>query len=234
MSASKENPTQAQFRAYARIYDHFNRTLFGGKLKPVILNFSRAANSLGFFAPERWDNGSETTHEISLNPQYLKLRPARDVASTLVHEMAHCWQQEHGEPGRRGYHNKEWAAKMRELGLEPSSTGAPGGEAVGYAMSHYEIDGGAFARAFDAMPTDIKLPWLCFEGGAGGAGGKGGKGGKGGGAGKRGASKVKFSCPACGANAWGKPSLHLTCGDCNEEMVAEGATDDTEAERAAA
>jgi hypothetical protein len=38
----------------------------------VILNFSRLARSLGFFAPERWrDAGDQVTHEISLNPAHL-------------------------------------------------------------------------------------------------------------------------------------------------------------------
>jgi hypothetical protein len=31
-------------------------------------------------------------------------------------------------------------------------------------------------------------------------------------------SKVKFSCPGCGANAWGKPDLHVTCTDCGVPM----------------
>jgi len=216
------DPTDDQFAAYRRMYDYFNRALFGGSLRPVILNFSRAANSLGFFAPERWERGTHTTHEISLNPAYLKARPARDVASTLVHEMAHLWQQEHGTPGRRGYHNEEWAQKMDELGLAPSSTAAPGGKRVGYKMSHYIVEGGAFARAFDAMPAECRLPWLCWEGEAG-AGKK---------AKPRPVSKLKYTCPGCEANAWGKPGLFLRCGDCDVAMVAQGGEDDSAGETA--
>jgi hypothetical protein len=37
------------------------------------------------------------------------------------------------------------------------------------------------------------------------------------------ASKTKFTCPGCGANAWGKPDLNLVCGDCDERMEAEEA-----------
>jgi hypothetical protein len=33
-------------------------------------------------------------------------------------------------------------------------------------------------------------------------------------------SKAKFSCPDCGANAWGKPDLHLVCGDCRVRMLS--------------
>src|SRR4051812_47129509 len=95
--SKRDRPTRAQFDAYQGMYDFFNRVLFAGELAPVLLNFSRASKTLGFFAPERWENaGAEVTHEISLNPAHLKSRPPREVASTLVHEMVHAWQQGHG------------------------------------------------------------------------------------------------------------------------------------------
>jgi hypothetical protein len=50
------------------------------------------------------------------------------VLSTLVHEQAHLWQHHFGKPGRGRYHNREWAAKMVEIGLIPSATGEPGGK----------------------------------------------------------------------------------------------------------
>ena len=207
-------PTAAQFSAYQAMYDYFNRVLFGGELRPVILNFSRAAHSYGFFAPERWEasaKGTERTHEISLNPAHLATRPAREVASTLVHEMAHAWQHEYGTPSARGYHNKEWAQKMDEIGLGPSATGAPGGARVGFKMTHYIIEGGPFARAFAAMPEKHLLPWSSWEPDP---------------AARRkirklalAKNKVKYTCPVCEANAWGKPELHLVCGDDDERMV---------------
>ena len=46
------DPTNAQFAAYRAMWAYFNATLFGGALGHVILNFSRLARSLGFFAPE--------------------------------------------------------------------------------------------------------------------------------------------------------------------------------------
>ena len=32
--------------------------------------------------------------------------------------------------------------------------------------------------------------------------------------------KTKFSCPGCGVNAWGKDSLKLVCGECDEHLIA--------------
>lgn len=213
-------PTSSQFEAFQRMFDYFNVALFDGKLPQVLLNFSRHANTLGFFAPERWEReGDKVAHEISLNPAYLKGRSQRETASTLVHEMAHHWQQEFGTPSKGGYHNEEWAAKMEELGLMPSSTAAPGGKRTGYKVSHYIMEGGPFAAAFAKMPREYLLPWLCWEGTAARTSTKKPKA----------ASKVKFTCEACGANAWGKPNLRLVCGDCDERMIAVGATDGDQA-----
>lgn len=215
---NKTGPTAAQFAAFQSMYDYFNAALFSGTLPPVILNFSRHANSYGFFAADRWEASTGTiSHEISLNPSHLKGRDPRAVVSTLVHEMAHCWQEVYGKPGKSTYHNRQWAAKMEELGLYPSSTAAPGGERVGYRVSHYVIEGGPFAQAFAAMPPEFLLPWVCWE-----PTGKGKTT-------KRPVSKVKYTCPGCAANAWGKPALRLVCGECEVDMAAEGAADDDSA-----
>ena len=67
------DPTNTQFAACRAMWAYFNVVLFGGSLGRVILNFSRLARSLGFFAPERWrDAGDQVTHEISLSPAHLK------------------------------------------------------------------------------------------------------------------------------------------------------------------
>jgi hypothetical protein len=47
----------------------------------------------GFFAPERWEKGNAVKHEISLNPSHLRSRKPIEVASTLVHEMVHLFDE---------------------------------------------------------------------------------------------------------------------------------------------
>lgn len=204
-------PTRAQFGAYERMFEYFNRELFDGTLPACLLNFSRMARTYGFFAPGRWESGAEVRHEISLNPGTLKDRQPIEIASTLVHEMAHLWQQEHGRPSRRGYHNAEWAGKMEEVGLVPSSTGVAGGARVGQHVSHYIAAQGPFAQAFAAMPAEFLLPWSCGE--VEEAKGKGGAPTR---------NKVKYTCPGCETNVWGKPGLSLLCGDCSEVFAEVG------------
>ncbi|MBZ0115737.1 MAG: SprT-like domain-containing protein [Sandaracinaceae bacterium] len=204
-------PTPEQARAFQALYDHFNKALFAGSLAPVLLNFSRQAGAYGFFAPERWVAGPDARHEISLNPSYLAERAPREIASTLVHEMVHAWQYEHGTPSRSGYHNHEWAAKMERVGLMPSSTGAPGGRRVGQRMTHYVIEGGAFDRAFAKLPKGAWFPWVCGE-----AEGEGTVRRK-----RSLLSKTKYTC-GCGVNVWGKPGLHLVCGECESVFLEAG------------
>lgn len=207
-------PTLEQFKKYQAAYDYFNRALFGNKLEPCLLVFregkkKKNAMVLGHFAPHRWSKGETTCHEISLNPEALH-RGLEDAMGTLVHEMAHQWQQDHGTPPRAAYHDREWAAKMVEIGLIPSDTGEEGGKQTGQRMSHYIEKGGRFAQAFAQMPDAIKLPWTT-----GGAMLKP-KGPKE----PKNRNKVKYTCGGCEANVWGKSGLKVMCGDC-EELFSE-------------
>ena len=36
---------------------------------------------------------------------------------------------------------------------------------------------------------------------------------------KKSGNRVKYTCPDCGANAWGKGGLHLICADCDQAMA---------------
>jgi hypothetical protein len=203
-------PTLEQFTAYQAMAEYFNQQLFGGALPPVFLNLSRKGRrTLGFFAPHRWEKGEAVTHEISLNPQFLHERPSVETAATLVHELVHLWQQVFGTPSRTSYHNREWAEKMEAVGLMPSDTGQPSGKRTGQRMRHYVLPNGPFAWAFQAMPPEYTLPWTCSETARESAPTSG-----------RAPSKVKYTCPGCGANAWGKPDLRLVCGECERSLAA--------------
>ena len=75
-------------------------------------------------------------------------------------------------------------------------------------MSHYIVEGGTFDLATKALlASGFTIPWGdaaqtgASEGASGGEGGEG-KSGK----------RLKFTCPACGLNAWAKPDARLVCG----------------------
>lgn len=219
-SKAVSKPTIEQFSKYQAAYDYFNRKLFGGVLSPCLLVFregkkKKNAIVLGHFAWERWATADgTTTHEISLNPETLR-RPLVDTWSTLVHEMVHQWQFDHGDPPRSGYHDREWAAKMVQIGLVPSDTGEPGGKQTGQRMTHYIDQSGAFLAAVNTMPDSIKLPWAAGTGIEPGP-----KEPKEGEKEPKSRNKVKYTCPGCKANCWGKPDLNVRCGECDEAFTA--------------
>jgi hypothetical protein len=209
-SYETETPiTPLEYTGLQEAYDHFNRVLFDGMLPNVFITYQRKANSLGYFGADRFLGRVEHTagrHELALNPDGFVGKSDKEICSTLVHEQAHVWQHVKGTAPRRGYHDKEWAAKMKAVGLQPSSTGMVGGRETGQRMSHYVIADGAFAQSYDRLAA---TNWQLNLESAHRPGAQKGP-----------SSKTKFSCSSCGQNAWGKPDLAVTCTPCGVEMRA--------------
>lgn len=196
-------PTKDTYSELQTAFDHFNKALFESKLPECLITLQREKKSLGYFCRERFVHTDKTlTDEIAMNPSHFVKRSREETLSTLVHEMSHLWQFHFGKPGRRGYHNREWAEKMKTLGLYPSHTAAEGGNETGEKMSHYIIQDGAFIRA---LPKDLALSWGDQPQPAALAK-------------KNKSNRIKFTCPSCEVNAWGKPDLSIKCADCDEVM----------------
>jgi hypothetical protein len=211
--AAPVNPTAHTYGSLDRAYDFFNAKLFAGTLPHCLITMQRHKGAYGYFSPERFGSrDGEITDEIALNPATFAERTTREILSTLAHEMAHLWQQHFGKPSRNGYHNKEWAAKMHEIGLHPSSTGTEGGKETGQKVSHYIKQNGAFARAFSDLEKQgvaelFADRWSEDE--------KASKTRA-----KKNASKTAFECDGCGLKAWAKAGASLMCGECEEPMIA--------------
>lgn len=111
------------FYAYLQsAFDFFNERLFDNKLSPVIFTITRKANVCGYFRKEGWSTeDGKLVHEIAINPAYFITASPLEIYQTIVHECVHAFQEDFGTPSRAGYHNTEWAEKMRSIGLEPVS-----------------------------------------------------------------------------------------------------------------
>lgn len=159
---SEHRPTPEAYSELQQAFDHFNSQLFEGALPPCLITLQREKRTFGYFSDARFVRRSgEKTDEIAMNPQFFAVRSVRETLSTLAHEMVHQWQFHSGMPGRRGYHNREWAAKMEEIGLMPSSTGQPGGKRVGERVTHYIAVGGRFDVSCAALMTPgFQLSWV--------------------------------------------------------------------------
>jgi len=205
------NPTEQTYSALQTAYDYFNAVLFTNQLPPCLITLQRKEKrTYGYFWATRFGqvDGSGHTDEIALNPQRFTTASIEAVLSTLAHEMCHLWQHHFGQPSRAAYHNKQWAAQMKLIGLQPSHTGQPGGKEVGQRMTHYIVTDGLFAKACAALlAEDFKLAWgevidrvTDDETTTGND--------------KNRTNRLKYTCLGCGANAWGKPALALICGKC--------------------
>ncbi|MBL8525075.1 MAG: sprT domain-containing protein, partial [Betaproteobacteria bacterium] len=189
---------------------------------------------------------------IALNPARFAERSLAEILQALVREQCTLWQHEFGEPARAHYQNREWADQMISIGLMPSHTGEPGGRQTGQNVQQFVIKDGLFESACRSlMKKGFDLAWLdrvftpdewpipdlsaglatrrsspaylhepvrshfkslaSFSGDA-----------------PKSRNKVKYSCPVCRANVWGKPDLSVRCQACDAVFIIDGAAEMSE------
>jgi len=158
------NPIQETYSEWQLAWEHYNKTLFGGELRPCMITLKEEKNTLGYFSYNHFVRRTgEQSDEIALNPAYFATMPVEKVLSTLVHEMVHLWQFNFHFKDERStrYHNKTWSLKMESLGLCPSDTGKPGGRKTGQKMSDYIVKGGRFEEQTKILlKKGFLLTWL--------------------------------------------------------------------------
>jgi hypothetical protein len=214
-------PTQETYEQLQTAYDYLNTALIEkflqNRLLHCLITLQRHRGTYGYFAPKRFGRkDGQRTDEMALNPEHF-VDGTQEILSTLAHEMVHMWQHHFGKPGRGRYHNSEWAAKMRHIGLHPSDTGKEGGKQTGDCVSHYVVADGPFARTvkklldsgFEITWAEVKATELSSSGDGAGQDGAGGSL-----SGKR----TKYKCPQCDLNAWAKAGAELLCGKDNMTM----------------
>ena len=172
-TTSYERPsaiTPLEYGSLQSAFDFLNVELFDGGLPDAFIAYQRKPHSRGHLAVDRYIGraGQTARCELALNPDAFIDRTDRQIVSTVLHEMVHLWQHHAGSMPSRGYHNREWGAKMRSVGLMPSNTGAVGGKQTGQQMTHYIIDGGPYDLAFSRLeatgwrPRDaVSAPCWC-------------------------------------------------------------------------
>jgi predicted SprT family Zn-dependent metalloprotease len=213
--------TAKTYADFEKAYDHFNKALFEDRLPAVLLTLVPHKSAYGYMRHEAFKTRVDpnklatmtakqmksmkkpsTTHEIALNPFTFVARTDEEIMGTLVHEMVHLWQMMFGEKKPnplKPTHNREWADKMKSLGLMPSSTGKPGGKETGRRMTHY-ITPGLFTKAAKLCKVEFDFAGMMIH------------------REKKGSRRTKYTCPGCETNAYGTAELHLICGECNQRM----------------
>lgn len=245
------SPTLAVYAGLQQAYDHFNRALFGGQLSPCLITLRSSPRTYGYHHKDRFINRQgQLIDELGLHPGFFTLRPVEEVLATLVHEMVHHWQGAFGQPSKSTPHNRQWAEKMRSIGLEPSSTGLPQGKATGQTVSHYILPDGPYIQACRALlQQGFALHWFDRHVPRGGGeeaerrqalaeagvvvevsappleeipAPADGKSIVVNPPMKTAPERLKFVCLACGTKAWAAPEVLLLCGTCHAAMQAAG------------
>jgi predicted SprT family Zn-dependent metalloprotease len=212
-------PTRETYDPLQQAYETLNRSLFEGELPNCLITLQRSKKSYGYFCGDRFGRADGTlTDEIALNPSHFRDRPQEEVLATLAHEMVHLWQHHSGKPGRGRYHNKEWAEKMKTIGLQPTSTGKDDGPETGDVMGHLIVPDGPFDRAVRKMlARGLVVLWIeqPEKRPAQGDDVDGDEDAK---AESKSGKRVRYICPHGDMKAWAKHGAKLVCGEHMEAM----------------
>lgn len=199
--------TETTYDSFQNAFEYFNQFMFNNELPDILVTLNRKRGSYGYFHASNFGNRKEhgKIDEIAMNPDTFD-RSDKDILATFVHELVHHWQEHFGQHiPKSAYHNKEWVAKMKAIGLQPISetTGEIG---TGTRVHHSIITFGMFDNLCDAfLATSLfDLGWQS----------------------KRQTSVKKerqkysfrFECPTCGQVAKGAKTLKITCTECVNEM----------------
>ncbi|WP_323114872.1 hypothetical protein [Pseudomonas guariconensis] len=200
------HPLQQLHQAYRVINERF----FSGALPGCEIRFSTRLGSDGHYRPGALPSG-EFCPALDLIAIGAHLSSSKMIES-LAHQACHQYRQHAGQPPRRAYHDQVWADKMVEIGLQPSSTGLPGGRMTGQKVSHYLVENGGMSLLIRELldhGLDITLAAAVGPGG-----------------GRRGARKqawarTKYTCAGCKKSVLGGDQYNLVCGDCQLPLAPE-------------
>ena len=194
-------PDAVRRRAARRFYNVPTKSEFDGLL----------------FATDRFSFrvGKFGKHELALNPDGFIDQTDEQIVRRWCTRWSHVWQHAHRQARSARLSQQGMGREDEGDRLAADHTGMVGGKETGQRMTHYIIPDAAFITAFAKLAA---TGWKLNLQSAHHAGGK-----------KAPNSKVKFTCPSCAQNAWGKPDLAITCTPCGLDMLAERAAADADA-----
>lgn len=182
--------------------DRMSRQLFPQPLPQLTLDLTHSPHAV---RPPACAAGSIDWRlpHLSLSIEWLQAAQEAEVMAFLAHHLVHLWQHHAGQAGRRGYHNQEWAGKMRSIGLVPSTIGGRRGSQTGDRVGQAVKSHGRLAELIAGLPPLPRLePHQAAQ--------------------KHqppppGRSKTTYAC-VCGTRVWGRSRLRLLCMACGQPL----------------
>ena len=214
----KQLTTYNRAAAYLNgIFDSLNDRYFESALSRPVITIQSTPRAYGHFTLyDAWSvDGDKGMREINIGAGTLS-RPIENVVATLLHEMVHYWNDQHGikDCSRGGtYHNK----KFKKLA-----------EACDLHIDHHPTYGWSITTPTDALVefclenglTEIRLcrnDYVPLQ--IPGSGTHTGTNTGTGAGGKKPSSTRKYVCPCCGLSVRATKSVNVGCLDCDEPLV---------------
>ncbi|CAK7037612.1 MAG: hypothetical protein BACD_00178 [Bacteroides rodentium] len=214
-------------------YSILNERFYGGELpKPVITVFSDSKRKgiLGWCTIQKmWKTGKNPTaaelqgmssdelqayadegfYEINICAEYLT-RPIDEVCETILHEMVHLYNAEHGieDTSRNGYyHNKRYKETASAHGLIVEKT-----KKYGYSQTSLSEEAKQFIQKQNFADLTLcrkgmMIPKVKNDEEQGEA------------AEKKKTGSRKYVCPVCGDIVRATKAVRIGCLNCNAEMI---------------
>ncbi len=212
----KQLTTYNRAAAYLNtIFDLLNARYFESALSRPIITIQSTPKAYGHYTLyDAWSvDGDKGMREINIGAGTLA-RPIENVVATLLHEMVHYWNDQHGvKDCSRGntYHNKNFKAKAEACGLiiehHPTygwSITSPSDELLEFCIDND-------LREIRLCRNDAVMPRVSGTGTHAGT--------FTGGTDKKSSSTRKYVCPCCGMSVRATRNVNIACLDCEEQLV---------------
>lgn len=187
-------------------FNAINRDFYNNELEKVIITTKegRKKSAYGWIEVNKnWQQNGTARHEINISVDFLGERSVIETITTLMHEMAHLYNIQHGikDTTRSGlYHNKEFKKAAETHGLlvyQMDKTGwsrtEPKIDTILWIQKNIPIKGfGVFKITAESRGTTTAKQ-----------------------------SYRKYVCPCCGLIVRATKDCNIACLDCGEQMEIE-------------
>ena len=202
------------------MFDLFNAHFYDGELaRPAItVSPDGGRGAYGWCTVyEIWQADGQAYREINICAEYIN-RPISEVAGTMLHEMAHLYNLNHGikDVSNNGYyHNKKFKTTAEARGLIVDhhdkygwTITSPSDELLEFILK-YELSDILINRnefgGFQITGTGTHNGIPTFGGLA-----------------PRKSSSRKYACPCCGMSVRATKVVNVACLDCDEQLLLVG------------
>ena len=209
MERMRRIATMAELQAALQAaFNAINRDFYNNELEKVIITVKEGKKKSAFGwieVQKNWRQNGKDRHEINISADYLGERSVEDTIVTLMHEMVHLYNIQHGikDTTRSGiYHNKEFAKTATAHGLICKQINQIGwSDTTADPTTQQWIKKNINIKSFGVFKQS---PRGARSGG-----------------GKAKTSSRKYICPYCGLIARATKECKLICGECMEVMEIE-------------